>query len=155
MESAPNPAHRRAIRLAPEAYREGAPFLVTVCAVGRAPLFLEARLAGLVALHLDRGLVRLGGVVGVWCVMPEHVHVVLFGAKDVVQWVALFKSATTTAARRAGLVLRIWQRRFHDRSLDRTTGALDAATTYVVKNPVRRGLVQHWEDWPYVRIGWT
>jgi REP element-mobilizing transposase RayT len=87
--------------------------------------------------------------------MPEHVHAVLFGAKDVVQWVALFKSATTTAARRGGLVLRIWQRRFHDRSLDRTTAALEAATTYVVENPVRRGLVQDWEDWPYVRIGWT
>jgi len=123
--------------------------------VARAPLFLEPRLAELVASHLDRGLVRVGGAVGAWCVMPEHVHAILVGARDVVQWVALLKAGTTTAARRADLVGRIWQRRFHDRSLDPTTPALEAATTYLVENPVRRGLVTHWEDWPHVRIGWT
>ena len=149
------PAHRRTIRLPAEAYREGDPFLITICAARRAPLFSAPPLARLVAARLDRGLFRLGGPVGVWCLMPEHLHLILAGATDVVQWVALFKAATTTAARRAGLACRLWQRRFHDRRLDPTTEALDAATTYVVENPVRRGLVQHGQDWPWVRIGWT
>lgn len=155
LPSSPCPAHRRPLRLPAEAYRDGSPFLITICAAGRAPLFAAPSLARLVARRLDRDLFRRGGPVGVWCLMPEHLHLILAGATDVVRWVARFKAATTTAARQAGLISRLWQRRFHDRRLDRTTEALDAATAYVVENPVRRRLVERWEDWPYVRIGWT
>ena len=154
MTDAPCPAHRRPIRLPPEAYRGGDPFLITICTASRAPILTSAPMARAVAARLDPQLVCEGGPVGVWCAMPDHLHMILTRAPDIIQWVAQFKAATTTVARNAGLVGHLWQRRFHDRRLDPTTEALETVTAYILQNPVRRGLVERWEDWPWVRVGW-
>jgi hypothetical protein len=66
--------------------------------------------------------------------------------------VRLFKSATAAQAARLGLQGRLWQRGFHDRCLTRTDETLADVARYIVKNPVRAGLVQRAEDWPCSRI---
>ncbi len=71
-----------------------------------------------------------------------------------VAWVATFKAATTTAARTAGFARQLWQRRFYDRCLSRHGESVEAATIYVTENPVRAGLVDRAEDWPYTRVAW-
>jgi hypothetical protein len=146
-------AHRRAIRLPHDAYRNGEPFLVTLRAAGAIPRFRDEPLAAIVVHRLDGDLCLTGGSVGAYCLMPDHLHAIVM-APDLVRWVSAFKSATSSWARRAGLTDRLWQRRFHDRRLERAGEALDAATRYLVENPVRGGLVESWERWPYVRIGW-
>jgi len=155
MPAADHLPRRKRIRLAAAAYRQGDPFLVTLCAHGRASPFLDARLATLVLRHLDAALESGARPVGAYCLMPDHLHVVLSGSRDVVCWVAKFKSATTSAARRAGFVGQLWQRGFHDRCLSRLDDSIDSAVQYVLGNPVRKGLVARAESWPYSRNAWA
>jgi len=147
------PRFRRRIRLAPEAYRSGAAFLVTVCAVrGTAP-FHDPHRANIVARRLLAARNSRRGPVVAYCVMPDHVHIVLAGAPDVVQWVREFKAGTTAELRREDPGARPWQRSFHDRCLPLHGESLDAAVTYVLENPVRAGLVARVADWPWAGHG--
>ena len=46
----------------------------------------------------------------------------------------------------------LWQRGFYDRSLARTDETLTDVARYILDNPVREGLVQRAQDWPYSRV---
>ena len=93
-----------------------------------------------------------GGPVLAFCLMPDHLHVEVVADKDLVLWVRLFKSATTAQATRLGVPGRVWQRGFHDRCLARADESLADVARYIVENPVRAGLVQRSEDWPWSRV---
>jgi REP element-mobilizing transposase RayT len=144
---------RKRIRLPPAVYRSGAPFLLTVCAVRRCDPFRDRQVALRVAARLDAGMNGpQGGVLHAWCLMPDHVHVVIAGAEDVIGWVCAFKSVTMRDARAVGWIGRLWQRSFHDRCLDRSGESVERAVRYIVDNPVRAGLVDDVRDWPYWRM---
>jgi REP element-mobilizing transposase RayT len=146
------PPQRKNIRLPAEAYRTGDPFHVDVCTADRRPVFRDSRLAGMVARRLNAQLRESGGPVLAYCLMHEHLHLEIVADPDLVLWVRLFKSATAAQAARLGLQGRLWQRGFHDRCLTRTDETLADVARYIVKNPVRAGLVQRAEDWPCSRI---
>jgi len=91
-----------------------------------------------------------------WCVMPNHVHVVVnlfkgFPPGDVV------KSWKTFTAREANLLLgrtgRFWAREYHDRRI-RNSEHLKRATAYIRNNPVKAGLRERPEDWPWSSASW-
>jgi REP element-mobilizing transposase RayT len=102
--------------------------------------------------------------------MPDHLHFVCSldnskpinaGARGVVpegvlDHVARFKSFTTRESWKVGLSGKLWQRSSFDRVLSHAH-QIDEVIEYVLNNPVRKGLVQRWEDWPYSRIvdPWT
>jgi len=143
---------RKRIRLAPEAYRSGDPFHVNVCTADRRQVFLDSRLAGTVVRQLDGQMRECGGSVLAYCLMLDHLHVEIVADDDLVQWVRLLKSATAAQAARLGIQGRLWQRGFHDRCLARADETLADVARYIVENPVRAGLVQRPEDWPYSRV---
>jgi REP-associated tyrosine transposase len=147
------PRVRRRIRLAPETCRSGGAFLLTICAArGTAP-FRDPQRANLVARRLQAALNSRGGPVVAYCVMPDHVHVVLAGSPDVVLWVREFKAGATAELRRADPAASPWQRSFHDRCLALHDESLDSAVTYVLENPVRACLVARAVDWPWAGHG--
>ena len=90
--------------------------------------------------------------------MPDHIHAFVSPAEEIAleRWVAFFKS----------LVSRewpeprdqpIWQRSFWDRQL-RSTESYGEKWLYVQENPVRHGLVEASENWPFQgtmnRLSW-
>jgi REP element-mobilizing transposase RayT len=78
-----------------------------------------------------------------WCVMPNHVHVILclFPGRLLADVVRSWKSYTArTANRILGRVGTFWQREYYDR-LIREDGEFDRAIEYVLSNPERAGLV--------------
>jgi len=85
-----------------------------------------------------------------WCVMPNHVHVVLqlFPGVQLSTVVHSWKSFT---AKQANRILNrsgtFWQREYYDR-LMRDGNELDRAIAYVANNPIRAGL----KDWPFVEV---
>lgn len=143
---------RKCIRLPPQAYRNGDPFHINVCTVDRRPVFRDSRLAVMVVRRLNPQLREYGGPILAYCLMYEHLHVELVADPDLVLWVRLFKSATAAQAARLGLLGQLWQRRFHDRCLARTDETLADVARYIIENPVRAGLVQRAQDWPYSRV---
>ena len=105
-----------------------------------AEMFTEAILygekAGKYALHA-------------FVVMPNHVHVVLqptFRLPAVTQWL---KSRTGRVANRMlGRAGAFWLDESYDRVI-RDSAELYKTIDYVHRNPVRAGLVEHPEDWPW------
>ena len=86
-----------------------------------------------------------------WCVMPNHVHVLMtqirgFPLGDIV------RSWKTFTAREANAVLGrrgpFWMREYHDRSI-RDPRHLERAVAYIRGNPVQAGLCARAEDWPW------
>ena len=77
-----------------------------------------------------------------WCVMPNHVHVVvrLFPGQELAKVVKAWKNFS---ARAANLALerkgRFWQKEYYDR-LIRNGDELDRAIGYVLENPDKAGL---------------
>ncbi|HXI11977.1 MAG TPA: transposase [Thermoanaerobaculia bacterium] len=85
-----------------------------------------------------------------WCVMPNHVHVVLqlFKGKDLERVLHSWKSYSSNEINRAlGLSGRLWQREYFDRIV-RDRREMEAVVSYVLRNPEMAGL----RDWPFA--GW-
>ena len=76
-----------------------------------------------VVLHASR---ERGSGLFAWCVMPDHVHLLLRDA-DVVAFVRLFKGRCTPVARLFEKERRLWQRSFFDQGVRREESLLDIA----------------------------
>ncbi|HEY6136784.1 MAG TPA: transposase [Thermoanaerobaculia bacterium] len=78
-----------------------------------------------------------------WCVMPNHVHVLLFirGQAELDRIVHSWKSYT---AHRIGRGV-IWAREYYDRIV-RDARELERTRSYIRENPFKAGL----RDWPFV-----
>jgi REP element-mobilizing transposase RayT len=86
------------------------------------------------------------------CAMPDHLHLMVEldgGGLPLWQYVNVWKGLWT---RRLALPHErpFWQRTFYDHWM-RHGEALEYAL-YIIANPVRRGLVSEWPQWPWTRV---
>jgi len=115
----------------------------------------DPRIAELVASSLHH---RDGQVydLDAFCIMPNHVHVVFTplskadGTYHAMS--AIMHSLKLYTAREANLVLgrkgSFWQHENYDHIV-RDEAELRRVILYVVHNPVKAGLVEHWEEWKW------
>ena len=104
-------------------------------------------------MRANQWTVELNAVV----VMPDHVHMV-FVPKIDMQKLEMFSLARITKAikgasahlinRELGRAERVWQEESFDRVL-RTSEKLDEKIAYILNNPVRKGLAQPPEEYPW------
>jgi putative transposase len=92
-----------------------------------------------------------GALVGRYVIMPDHFH--LFVALDpekitLSAWVKSFKNHISKELRNRGEPAPHWQRGFFDHAL-RSGESYEEKWEYVLRNPVRAGLVRGPEEWPY------
>ena len=128
----------------------GLPYLVTQRGVGgRRVFFSEADYR--CYRDMLAGKAREAGVlVLAWCLMPNHVHLILSPEDEV----GLRRALAGAHRRYAGLIRArrnrpgtFWQGRYAAVAMDEDH--LKAAYRYVVRNPVRARLVNHARDWPW------
>jgi putative transposase len=81
--------------------------------------------------------------------MPNHLHWLLHIKGSLSEQVQRFKSYSTRLAWQEGLEGTLWQRSFYDH-LVRSPSALHSIAEYILDNPVRAGLVERSERWPFV-----
>jgi REP element-mobilizing transposase RayT len=149
---------RKRIRLCPTIYRaSGQVFFLTICTENRRPWFsLHPSLAADAAAEIDASARAGGTKLHAWCVMPDHVHLLVEGG-DVIDLVRAFKGRTSAIARHLEPRYRLWQRGFHDHALRADEQVVNAAR-YVLFNPVRARIVENpgdyrwmgsvtWPDW--------
>lgn len=146
---------RKTIRLPPDAYLAGEPFLLTVCATNRQDLLTRDRYGREAYEAMLPAAEKTDSEL--WCgvVMPDHVHLVVSAqpGKSPLDMAACFKRLTTMSVRDQGYAGVVWQRRIHDRGLRIDfNNDLEAVVRYVLDNPVRRDLVRSWEDWPFSHL---
>ncbi len=109
--------------------------------------FLDMRIAGSMAAALRFREGRHYRLLA-WCVMPNHVHVVvrLFPGRELARVVKAWKTFSAKAANHAlGRKGRFWQREYYDR-LIRNGDELSRAIQYVLENPGKAGL----KNWSWV-----
>ena len=99
---------------------------------------------------LAQSCARAGTEVWAYCLMPDHVHLILVpGDEDGLRG-ALGEAHRRYTRRinfREGWRGHLWQERFHSFPMDEDY--LIACARYVELNPARAGFVKHPEDWPW------
>jgi putative transposase len=105
-------------------------------------------------LALLAGARKKAGVeVWAYCLMPNHVHLVVVPSRQD-SLAALFAEAHRRYTRRVnerhGWRGHLWQERFHSSVMDESY--LLAAVRYTELNPVRGGLCERPEDWPWSSV---
>ena len=90
-------------------------------------------------------------------VMPDHVHLILTPLiderrKKIVSLIEIMRSIKGAAGREINLRMgrrgAVWQEESFDHVL-RCSEGLDAKVEYVLQNPVRKGLVSDWREYPW------
>jgi putative transposase len=141
---------RKKIRLVRGEYVGKRIYFVTICAVQRRSIFHDSARAKVVIDELKRVADRMNVLVHAFCVMPDHVHVLVEGKtadSDLVKFVAQWKQSTGYVFRH-DLPPRFWQRRFYDHVLRRAAES-ESVAWYIWMNPVRRGIVAAPQTYPF------
>jgi REP element-mobilizing transposase RayT len=82
--------------------------------------------------------------------MPDHVHLFVRGSQifRLGPWVGHLKQTLAKAAGLSRTKRQLWEEGFFDHVL-RSDESYAQKWNYVLENPVRAGLVNSVEDWPY------
>lgn len=128
-------------------------YLITTCTLNRRRVLACSEAFDILHDEFLHSRDRHGWIVGRFVLMPDHLHV--FAAplptapSDLSGWMGAIKE---WSAKRICAVLDLqpplWQREFHDHLL-RSGESYSQKWDYVVQNPVRAGLVQDPEQYPW------
>ena len=156
---------RRSLRLRGFDYRTPRPYHLTWGTVHRKAALNNRELVVSLIESLEAEANDAGILVYAYCFMPEHVHLLLSPegmfpegmppegvpserGKDVVQFVQAYKSKTTRLFWRMGNRGKLWQHGFYDHIV-RQEENIKQVARYILDNPVRRGLVDGFLEYPF------
>jgi REP element-mobilizing transposase RayT len=143
----------RAVRHPDFDYASDAVIHLTLCATDGTP-FTDPRVARLVCESVEFRCNKHGYRLLGYCLMPDHLHVLLSPADSGIGigvWLQRFKSYTGHEYARLGGQPPLWQRSAFDH-ICRQEETAEKLLTYIVNNPVRAGLVERWQDWPWTKV---
>ena len=83
-----------------------------------------------------------------YVVMPEHVHLLVSEPERRLLSVAMQALKQSVSRRQTAAVPPFWQARYYDRNIW-SAEEFEEKLNYIHMNPVRRGLVDKPEDWPW------
>jgi REP element-mobilizing transposase RayT len=117
--------------------------------------FKDSRIATQVQdalLHFDGERYRLSA----WVIMPNHVHLLFTPLAGHELW-AIIKSLKSYTSHQANQLLgrtgAFWQREYFDR-YSRDANHYEKVCAYIANNPVKAGLCESPEAWPYSNAGY-
>ena len=141
---------RKEIRLSRDEYVGKRIYFVTICAERRRSIFLDSARAKIAIDELRKVADRMNVLVHAFCVMPDHVHLLVEGKtahSDIVKFVGQWKQSTGYVFRHE-LPHRFWQRRFYDHVLRKAEDS-ESVAWYIWMNPVRKGIVAIPHAYPF------
>jgi REP element-mobilizing transposase RayT len=143
----------RSNRLAHYDYSADRPVHVTICTEKKQAIFSSKVYAEIVIGELLRSTKDLGFRILCYCLMPDHLHVVLspgHSAYPLSKFLNIFKGRTTAILREMAGLNKIWQRSAFDHVI-RADDDLRVIVEYIMNNPVRKGITGKADDYPYCR----
>jgi putative transposase len=142
---------RRPKRVAAFSYRGPWRYLLTFCTGGRRRLFIEDTIVASAMRQFLRVANDGQFAILAYCVMPDHVHLVVAGLgddSDLRRFVKMAKQRVAHALRVDYQLRNVWQEGYHDWVV-RSDQAIEDVIRYVLDNPVRAGLVARWDEYPF------
>jgi putative transposase len=137
-------------RLPLEHYRGDITVAFTACVREEAALFVSRDIVSVFTQSLANAMQKNQCEVFVYCFMPDHAHIIVHGRdrqSDAWRGMVAFKQHTGFWLARHWPAF-AWQKDFYDHII-RADEDLGAQIRYVANNPVRKGLVSHWHEYPY------
>ena len=140
----------RPLRIRGFAYTGAQRYSVTICAHERRPHFADREAVRLVVEQFLQSAIQNDIAILVYCVMPDHIHLLVEGTTDNAALLPFLRSAK----QRSGFLFtqrngrRLWQKGYFEHVLrgdERTSDAIK----YIVQNPLRRQLVEDIRDYPH------
>jgi putative transposase len=130
-------------------------YFITICTAHKRPFFEDAGIAGIIADEMEFRRKKKEIILFCFCIMPDHVHMLLSLAqayrKSLINWVSAFKRSSSRIAKRSHSIESLWQKNFYDHVVRKHESLIKVAE-YIVNNPVRKGMVGEWKEYPYSRI---
>jgi len=154
-EGATMERRRKNIRLPKETYETSSQiFSITICTQDRRPLFQNETWGKNLLDSLKRGPLEKQTEQYAWCLMPDHLHLLIASREgNISDILNAWKSYTAHLLKKEGLKGTCWQRGFYDHAL-RKEEDIQKVADYIVNNPVRKGLVENWRDYPFSWHRW-
>jgi REP element-mobilizing transposase RayT len=146
---------RKNIRLSRQIYaNENLLFSVTICTKERKPIFGNPNWSRKITRSLKTGPFGENVQCLAYCLMPDHLHLLISPRNgNLVDSISGWKSYTASLLRKEGVMGGCWQRGFYDHAL-RKEEDVQAVAQYIVNNPVRKKLVQNWQEYPFAWHQW-
>jgi REP element-mobilizing transposase RayT len=147
-----NPPKRKQIRL--KQFDYGSPyaiFFLTMCSLNKKAIFVDNGLNNKIIDTLKEEKNRVGHSIYVYCLMPDHLHLLAspLGTRiPITQLMGGISSKATRLLWNYGFSGKIFQRSFYDHVV-RKREDLKSIGQYILDNPVRKGLAEKWEAYPY------
>ncbi len=141
----------RSNRLSNYDYSKDRPIHVTICTDNNERVFDSEINARIVIDELLKAAKDVRFRILCYCVMPDHLHVIVSPGESTLtlsKFLNIFKGRTTAAIRERKDSKKIWQRSAFDHVI-RTEEDLKGVIQYIRNNPVRRGIAENAEDYPY------
>ena len=126
-------------------------YFLTFCTSDRRPVFRDVAIVAQTLSHFLRAACDYGFQIPAYCFMPDHVHLLVEGTRgdaDLQKFVSAAKQLSGHGYRQA-TARRLWQPSYYDHVLrdeDDTWGV----ARYIVANPVRAGLAERLDDYPFI-----
>lgn len=146
-----NTTHGHLPRLAPEYYRGLAAVHWVMTIDDRRTGWLTPQFHAQCREALLHTMVRYSLLSPAYCLMPDHAHFVWMGvsqASDLALAAEFFRRQTNPL-----LAPVRWQKEPFDHVLrehECKRGALGSVCHYILENPVRKGLIEKWPDYPFL-----
>lgn len=87
--------------------------------------------------------------------MPNHFHALLSFTdeykKSLQVWMSSFKRFTFKTLKDKFNVSKLWQRNFYEHIV-RTDESFSNIAEYILNNPVRKGMVESWEQYEFSKL---
>ncbi len=141
---------RNSLRLRGFDYSSRRVYFVTIVTLKRRKLFLDRRLADATVDCLLELRNKRSFNLYQYCLMPDHFHALIGSGPSGMSLGRIcgaFKSLSTIAFWRWSEGC-LWQPRFFDHIIRNEQDFFETAE-YIRMNPVRRGLVSRWKEWPW------
>jgi REP element-mobilizing transposase RayT len=141
----------RSNRLPSYDYSSDRPVHVTVCTDNKEQIFDSELNAKIVIDELLKAAKDLRFRILCYCLMPDHLHIIVSPGESALtlsKFLNIFKGRTTAVFRESRDLRKIWQKSAFDHVI-RTEEDLRAIIEYIMNNPVRKGIVEKVDDYPY------
>lgn len=144
------PIREKKHRLPRPAYRSEVLVAFTACTARRTSGLAATSVVKRCVAFMADAAERHHCTVPIYCFMPDHLHVMLWGQSaeaDAWRSMVRFKQRSGYWLSQSGQSVR-WQKDFYDRVL-RPHEDWRRHVRYIAANPVRAGLVERWDRYPF------
>ncbi len=143
---------RKHLRRLSVVYQTHPRYFITICTLNRKRVLADPEVHEILRAHWIKSFKLYGWAIGSYVIMPDHVHFFCVDAESRVLLSRMIGSWKQWSAKEICPLLgsgkSLWQREFFDHLL-RSNESYSEKWEYVRQNPVRAGLVDDPDRWPF------